>query len=79
MKKLVLAALFGVLMTVGFFVSSSFAQKGVINLDETVIKGRIQKPEAFYILQNANLSYEALEPKKTFIPELLESVEEDPF
>lgn len=52
---------------------------GVINLDETVIKGRIQKPEAFYILQHANLNYEGLEPKPTFIPELLESVETEPF
>lgn len=55
------------------------AQQGVINLDETVIKGRIQKPEAFYILQHANLSYEALDPKPTFIPELLKTVREEPF
>ncbi|MHC4842132.1 MAG: hypothetical protein ACYTDT_14450 [Planctomycetota bacterium] len=55
------------------------AQQGVINLDETVIKGRIQKPEAFYILQHANLRYEALDPKPTFIPELLKTVREDPF
>ena len=68
----VLSGLFAVVSTVS-------AQKGVINLDETVIKGRIQKPEAFYILQNANLSYERLEPKKSFIPELLDTVEEDPF
>lgn len=56
-----------------------WAQKGVINLDETVIKGRIQKPEAFYILQNANLNYEKLVPKQTFMPELLKSVETEPF
>jgi hypothetical protein len=55
------------------------AQQGVINLDETVIKGRIQKPEAFYILQNADLQYESLDPKKSFIPELLKSVKEEPF
>lgn len=52
---------------------------GVINLEETVIEGRIQKPEAFYILQHANLKYEALEAKQSFIPELLESVEKEPF
>ncbi len=55
------------------------AQQGVINLDETVIKGRIQKPEAFYILQHANLKYEKLTPKQSFLPELEKSVEEDPF
>ena len=79
MKKLISAVIVGIIVFLGVFMGSTFAQKGVINLDETVIKGRIQKPEAFYILQNANLNYEALEPKKTFIPELLESVEEDPF
>jgi len=55
------------------------AQQGVINLDETVIKGRIQKPEAFYILQHANLKYEKLTPKQSFLEELKKSVEEDPF
>lgn len=55
------------------------AQQGVINLDETVIKGRIQKPEAFYVLQHANLNYKSLEPKPSFIPELLKTVKEEPF
>lgn len=55
------------------------AQQGVINLDETVIKGRIQKPEAFYILQHPNLSYEKMTPKKSFMPDLLKTVEEKPF
>ncbi len=59
--------------------SEAHAQQGVINLDETVIKGRIQKPEAFYILQHANLKYEQMKPKKTFLPELLKTVEEKPF
>lgn len=59
--------------------STAAAQQGVINLDETVIKGRIQKPEAFYILQHAKLNYEALKPKPTFIPELLKTVREEPF
>ena len=60
--------------------SSAAAQGGgVINLEETVIEGRIQKPEAFYILQHANLNYEELNPEKSFIPQLLKSVEKEPF
>lgn len=59
--------------------TSAFAQQGVIDLEETVIKGRIQKPEAFYILQHANLDYEPFDKKPTFIPELLETVKEEPF
>lgn len=59
--------------------SVASAQQGVINLDETVIKGRIQKPEAFLVLKNASLNYKSLEPKKSFIPELLETIKQDPF
>jgi len=51
---------------------------GVINLEETVIEGNIQKPEAFYILQHANLNYQSLEPKKSFLPELMQSVDREP-
>lgn len=51
----------------------------VIELDEEVIKGRVQKPEAFYILQHASLNYKRLDPKATFIPELVKSVKEKPF
>lgn len=59
--------------------STAFAQQGVINLEESVIKGRIQKPEAFYILQPASLDYEALDAKPSFVDALLETVEDEPF
>lgn len=65
----------GVVMTPG----EAHAQDGVITLDDTVIKGRIQKPEAFYILQHANLSYETLNLKPSFLKDLEETVEADPF
>lgn len=61
------------------FATSAWAQQGVITLDDTVIKGRIQKPEAFYILQNANLSYEGVTIPPSFLEEIKESVEEEPF
>jgi hypothetical protein len=51
----------------------------VIELDEEVIKGRVQKPEAFYILQHASLNYKRLDPKETFIDELVKSVKGEPF
>jgi hypothetical protein len=51
----------------------------VIELEETVIEGRVQKPEAFYILQRSNLNYDALDPKKSFIPKILESAKTDTF
>lgn len=54
-------------------------QPYTIDLGDDIIKGRVQKPEAWYILQHANLSYKSLDPKKSFIPELLESVTKNPF
>lgn len=51
----------------------------VIEFEEIVVEGRIQKPEAFYILQHANLTYVPLTPQPSFLKELLESVENEEF
>ena len=71
-------------VTLGLWAAQASAQDRkdtpkVIELDEEVIKGRVQKPEAFYILQHAALNYKRLDPKESFIPELVESVKEEPF
>ncbi|HJL42358.1 MAG TPA: hypothetical protein RMG48_13740 [Myxococcales bacterium LLY-WYZ-16_1] len=55
------------------------APRRVIRLEETRIEGRIQKPQAFYILQRSNLNFEGLELKNSFIPKIIESVEDEPF
>jgi len=54
-------------------------RRRVIRLAETRIEGRIQKPQAFYILQRSNLNFEGLELKNSFIPKIIESVEREPF
>lgn len=51
----------------------------VLELGEEVVEGRIEKPEAFYILQPTNLNYEQSELEESFIPELLRTVQEEPF
>jgi len=51
----------------------------VIKLDVLRIEGRIQKPQAFYILQRSNLNFEGLELKRSFVPKIIESVESEPF
>lgn len=51
----------------------------VIRIAETRIEGRIQKPQAFYILQRSNLNFEGLELKNSFVPKIIESVEKAPF
>jgi hypothetical protein len=51
----------------------------VIQIEAMKVEGRVQKPEAFYILQRNELNFEGLEPKKSFIPLILKSVEKEPF
>jgi hypothetical protein len=43
------------------------------------VEGRIQKPQAFYILQRSNLNFEGLELKQSFIPKIVKSTEDKPF
>ncbi len=51
----------------------------VIRLEAIKVEGRIQKPQAFYILQRSNLNFEGLDLKQSFIPKIIESVDKDPF
>lgn len=46
---------------------------------EIVIEGKIQKPEAFYVLQKSNINYDWHELKQEFVPRILESVTKAPF
>jgi len=46
---------------------------------EFVIEGRIQKPNAFYVLQRSSINYEWVDLKRRFIPHILNSVRESPF
>lgn len=51
----------------------------LIRIEGITIEGRIQKPQAFYILQRSNLNFEGLELKKSFVPKIIKSVDEAPF
>jgi hypothetical protein len=46
---------------------------------EIRIEGKIQKPEAFYVLQKSAINYEWQELKQDFTPKILESVSQAPF
>jgi hypothetical protein len=84
-RDIVFAAVFSMALGVVFAHSGEVCAQDrkegakVIELDEEVIKGRVQKPEAFYILQHASLNYKRLDPKASFIPELVDSVKKKPF
>lgn len=78
------AIVFGIAALVAAFVpiwtaSAQGTGRRVIRLDAIKVEGRIQKPQAFYILQRSNLNFEGLELKQSFIPKIIESVNKDPF
>jgi len=54
-------------------------QPRVIQLEEIKIEGRVQKPNAFYILNRAQLGYEVLDLRTSFIREIIRSVRDEPF
>jgi len=46
---------------------------------EIRIEGKIQKPEAFYVLQKSGINYDWQELKQDFLPKIVESVKRGPF
>ena len=53
--------------------------KKVIKLDTLTVEGRIQKPEAFYVLPRSNLNFDELQKSESFVSKIEKSVQKDPF
>ena len=51
----------------------------VIQLEEIKIEGRVQKPNAFYILNRSNLGYEVYDLRTSFVRSIVRSVQGAPF
>jgi len=51
----------------------------VVQLEEIKIEGRVQKPNAFYILNRSNIGYEVLELRTSFVQDIVRSVRSEPF
>lgn len=51
----------------------------VIRLEEITIEGRIQKPNAFFVLQRSNLGFAVLDLRTSFVQEIVRSVNREPF
>jgi hypothetical protein len=51
----------------------------VLRLDEFTVEGRIQKPQAFFILQRSNLNFDDGDKKESFLPKIVKTCEKDPF
>ncbi len=55
------------------------APRKKITLDDLVIEGNIQKPEAFFILPRTNLNFADLERREDLKDRIIQSVENKPF
>ena len=78
----VIAIIIGPLLAVGvadIALAQSRGGRRVIRLEAIKVEGRIQKPQAFYVLQRSSLNFEGLELKQSFIPRIFKSIEEQPF
>ena len=52
---------------------------GVIRLEETVIEGRVAKPNAFFINTRQAMVYDTMTIKESFVKEIPASVRKGPF
>ena len=70
-------------LLVGVFAANVSAKKkgggGVIRLEETVIEGRVQKPNAFFINTRQGMVYEIMEIKESFVAEIPKAVADGDF
>lgn len=51
----------------------------VIQLEEITIEGRVQKPNAFYILNRSNIGYEIMDLRTSFLGKVVNAVNDEPF
>jgi hypothetical protein len=79
-RRLILAAavMVGLLGTLGEGWAQAKKRK-VIRLETITVEGRVQKPQAFYILQRSNLNFEDMERSESFLPKAIKSVDKEPF
>lgn len=61
------------------FATIASAQKKKITLDDLVIEGNIQKPEAFFILPRSSLNIADLERREDLKSKVVDAVESAPF
>ncbi len=55
------------------------APRKILRLEEMKVEGRIQKPQAMFLMPRANLNYGDLDRSESFLPKVTRAVEKDPF
>jgi len=84
-KQLVRSGFLGAVVATSMLVAPASAQTPpakphkVIKLDEISVEGRIQKPQAFYILPRSSLNYSALDQQETLLPKIKKALQKEPF
>jgi hypothetical protein len=53
--------------------------KRVLRLEELKVEGRIQKPQAMFLMPRANLNYGDLDRGESFTPRVGKALEHEPF
>ena len=88
MRRRALVALSAAVLTI--FASSARAQSAadkkkvptprkILRLEEMKVEGRIQKPQAMFLMPRANLNYGELDRSEPLLPKVTRAVEKDPF
>ncbi len=51
----------------------------ILRLEEMKVEGRIQKPQAMFLMPRANLNYGELDRFEPLLPKVTRAVEKEPF
>ena len=76
-RGVLLAAM--LLSFVGPVVGRAERRPAYIELDALIVEGQIQRPQAVYIIQRANLDFGADAKRKSFVSKIKETIREEPF
>lgn len=55
------------------------APRKILRLEEMKVEGRIQKPQAMFLMPRATLNYGDLDRSEPFLPKVTKAVEKEPF
>jgi hypothetical protein len=55
------------------------APRKILRLEEMKVEGRIQKPQAMFLMPRANLNYGELDRSEPFLPKVTQAVQKPPF
>jgi hypothetical protein len=55
------------------------APRKILRLEEMKVEGRIQKPQAMFLMPRANLNYGELDRSEPFLPRVTQAVQKAPF